>query len=275
MAVVTGALARRGHPLLLHCSPLHPGPQPPSAQAPLCSKARPRGLRAAAHVHVLSLPHAKQGLSSTSCPVSCFSSLLSRECRSWPSRWYTHLPVARGGGAQIRPPNPARAAAVLQLCCSLQRGARAGGAAVAGCLRWAAPCRRRSLTRCPVVADGPAERGAHPDLAVGGLLVDDIRAHAPQPHRQHALLQGEGGAHTRRAVGDKAGLSMHASGRVLRAAVAGRCLCHSVCVTRCSERAVRWRIAGPPTLYSTSPSTKSISSTKACGRAGHSSTQRQ
>lgn len=45
----------------------------------------------------LSLPQLKQGLRSSSWPVSCFNSLLSRVCRSCPSRWYTHLPAAEGG----------------------------------------------------------------------------------------------------------------------------------------------------------------------------------
>ena len=46
---------------------------------------------------VLSLPQAKHGDKSSSCPVSCFNSALSLLCKSWPSRWYTHLPAGLGG----------------------------------------------------------------------------------------------------------------------------------------------------------------------------------
>lgn len=47
------------------------------------------------------LPPQGRPAPTRSCPVSCFSSSLSRECRSCPSRWYTHLPAAGGGS---RPP---------------------------------------------------------------------------------------------------------------------------------------------------------------------------
>lgn len=72
-------------------------------------------------------------------------------------------------------PERATASALLAAGAARPRGART----------------RAGLTGAPVVAHGPAERRGHPDLPVGGLLVDHVRPQVAQAQCQHALLQGE------------------------------------------------------------------------------------
>lgn len=123
--------------------------------------------------HVLSLPQAKQGLRSSSSPVSCCSSAHSRACRSCPSRWYTHLPAQAGvwcgvvcwGGGRRR--GALEGGSRVALCVQQQhRGgsARPPGEVEASLETEPAACGppRAALRCCPATRGGGAASGAHP-----------------------------------------------------------------------------------------------------------------